>query len=206
MSTTSIHTYLRQLRVKEKLTIREVSAYLKIDQGLFSKMENGKRPFNNEVISKLAKLYKQDVAVLNRLYTVERLYQELREEEHPLETLKVLEKRVKYELKSTPESAFIRTKLAGYFKSCPEVEEVSLFGSFVRNEQTAKSDVDLLIRFGRRKAISMFDFLNIQHELSNLLGRKVDLVEYGQIKAHARPSVVNESEVIYVREKRLKSN
>jgi predicted nucleotidyltransferase/plasmid maintenance system antidote protein VapI len=206
MSTISIHSYLRQLRVKEKLTLREVSAYLKIDQGLFSKMENGKRPFNNEVISKLAKLYKQDVAVLNRLQTVERLYQELREEEHPLETLKVLEKRVKYELKSAPESSFIRTKLAGYFKSCPEVEEVSLFGSFVRNEQTAKSDVDLLIRFGRRKAISMFDFLNMQHELSNLLGRKVDLVEYGQIKAHARPSVVNESEVIYVREKRLKSN
>lgn len=206
MSTKPIHSYLRDLRAKEGLTLREVSAYLEMDQGLFSKMENGKRPISDAVISKLSSLYKVDVTLLNRLNTVERLYKTLSDVDEPLETLKVLEKRMKYELKSTDETAAIRSTVNRYFKHIPEVEEVSLFGSVVRKEQTSKSDVDLLVRFAKRKVVSMFDFLTIQHELSNLLGRKVDLVEYGQIKPHARPSVVNESEVIYVREKRSSKN
>ena len=77
-----------------------------------------------------------------------------------------------------------------------------MFGSFVRKEETAKSDIDLLIQFVAKKKISMFDILKMQHDLEELLNRKVDLVEEGQLKPSAAFEVVREKEVVYVKAKR----
>ena len=58
---------------------------------------------------------------------------------------------------------------------------MGVFGSYVRGEQKRGSDLDLLVEFDDR-ALSLFDFVAIEHYMSDLLGVKVDLVEKSTLK------------------------
>lgn len=60
------------------------------------------------------------------------------------------------------------------------VRSFGLFGSFVRDEQTPKSDIDLLVDFD--KVPGLFGFFELQEELSALLGGPVDLVTRDALK------------------------
>jgi hypothetical protein len=57
------------------------------------------------------------------------------------------------------------------------VKEISVFGSSVRGHVRADSDIDLLVSFAPDAEISLFDLMDLEEELSQLLGRAVDLVE-----------------------------
>jgi len=52
---------------------------------------------------------------------------------------------------------------------------LGVFGSFVRDEAKDTSDIDILVKFER--VGGLLEFIGAEQELSNLLGRKVDLVE-----------------------------
>ena len=65
----------------------------------------------------------------------------------------------------------------------------SIFGSFVRSENTADSDVDILVEFPKDK--SLFDFIALQLDLEEVLGRKVDLGEYSTIKPRLKDYILN---------------
>jgi predicted nucleotidyltransferase len=54
------------------------------------------------------------------------------------------------------------------------VRSLEIFGSFVRGEASADSDVDVLVEFDN--APTLFGFVRLEDELSRLLGIKVDLV------------------------------
>ena len=202
LSKTNISEHLRELRKESGKTLREVAAYLEIDQAILSKMENGKRPVTKDVLRQLAKLYRTDIQELNKVFLAEKLYKQLEYEDDALSILKLLEKQVVYKTKHDSEKEQIKKTVETYFTKQDVVQEVSLFGSFVRNEETAKSDIDLLIQFVAKKKISMFDILKMQHELEELLNRKVDLIEEGQLKPLAALEVVREKEVVYVKAKR----
>ncbi|MBK6931931.1 MAG: nucleotidyltransferase family protein [Saprospirales bacterium] len=53
-------------------------------------------------------------------------------------------------------------------------EYIGFFGSFARDEQHPASDLDILVRFGKR--LTLFDLVGLEQELSESLGIKVDLV------------------------------
>jgi hypothetical protein len=53
-------------------------------------------------------------------------------------------------------------------------ERIGLFGSFAREEEHSESDIDILVKF--KKTISLLDLVRIQNELSQKLGKKIDLV------------------------------
>lgn len=55
-----------------------------------------------------------------------------------------------------------------------------LFGSVARGDDTASSDVDLLVDFADDS--SLFDLLHLQDELGELLGCQVDVVSTGALK------------------------
>lgn len=57
---------------------------------------------------------------------------------------------------------------------------IGIFGSYARDEYRPDSDLDILINL--RTAISLFQLVRIERELSELLGVKVDLVSDGAIK------------------------
>ena len=71
----------------------------------------------------------------------------------------------------------------------PELRErygvtyLGLFGSWVRGEQSRGSDLDVLVELDDR-GLTLFDFLDLEEHLSQLLDVKVDLVERGTLKPH----------------------
>ena len=69
------------------------------------------------------------------------------------------------------------SRLRGYLPELGErygVSTLGVFGSYVRGEQRAGSDLDLLVEFER--VPTLLEFVDLQYHLSDLLGIKVDLV------------------------------
>jgi len=57
-----------------------------------------------------------------------------------------------------------------------QIDELSLFGSVLREDFRPDSDVDVLVRFCPQAQHTLFDMVRMQDELQSILGRKVDLV------------------------------
>ncbi len=70
------------------------------------------------------------------------------------------------------------------------VVTAGIFGSYARGEQNRKSDVDILVKFRGKK--SLLDLVGLKLELEDMLGRKVDLVEYPAIHPMIRDRVLKE--------------
>src|SRR3989338_3686059 len=60
------------------------------------------------------------------------------------------------------------------------VLQAGIFGSYARGEQKKNSDVDILVK--TKKGLSLFDFAGIKIVAEEVLGKKVDLVDYSLIK------------------------
>ena len=72
-----------------------------------------------------------------------------------------------------------------------DVAGLALFGSFARDQATAESDVDILVRFdGPATSRSYF---GVQFYIEDLLGRRVDLVTDKALRAEFRPYVEREA-------------
>ncbi len=72
---------------------------------------------------------------------------------------------------------------------------IALFGSFVRGEAGPDSDVDLIVEF--EKPTGFLALVRLERELSEMLGRKVDLLTENAISPHLRDRILNEQQVIY---------
>jgi len=70
------------------------------------------------------------------------------------------------------------------------VKKAGIFGSVVRGEATQKSDIDILVEIERD--ISLLDFVRLQLEIEEVLGRKVDLGEYDTIKPLIKDTILKE--------------
>ena len=94
----------------------------------------------------------------------------------------------------------ILPKIREYFKSQP-VKKAWLFGSFSRNEETETSDIDILIDYDESKeVVSLFKMGRMLMELTQIAGRKVDLVEVNGIMDFAKPFIDRDKVLIYERE------
>jgi hypothetical protein len=76
-----------------------------------------------------------------------------------------------------------------------DVSFLGAFGSFARGEARPFSDLDLLVRFSKRK--SLLALVRIERELSETLGRKVDLLTEASISPYLRDRIKAETMVIY---------
>jgi hypothetical protein len=72
---------------------------------------------------------------------------------------------------------------------------LGVFGSYSRGEQKERSDIDILVRFSKRK--SLIDLVRIERQLSEVLKRKVDLVTEGSVSPYMIDSIRKELKVIY---------
>lgn len=66
------------------------------------------------------------------------------------------------------------------------VVQIGLFGSYLRDEQKAGSDIDILVEF-KKGHKDLFNYLHLKNYLEELLGTAVDLV----IKEAVRPKLKN---------------
>ena len=79
-----------------------------------------------------------------------------------------------------------------------QVQELALFGSAASGVIGPESDIDLLVTFLPEARVGFLTLARMQHELEELLGRKVDLVPKGGLKPVIRDSVLASARVIYV--------
>ena len=68
---------------------------------------------------------------------------------------------------------------------------VRLFGSVVRGEANKESDIDLLVDF--LPGATLLDQIGLVQELSQKLGRKVDVVSTRALNKHLRQRILNEA-------------
>ena len=81
-----------------------------------------------------------------------------------------------------------------YLRNTYNVEDLGVFGSVARGDNTDVSDIDVLVKFG--KPVGMFKFIELEDYLSNLLGKRVDLVTNKALKPAIKDDILQE--VVYV--------
>ena len=73
--------------------------------------------------------------------------------------------------------------------------KVALFGSFAKGEAGPDSDIDLIVSFA--SPTGFLALVRLERELSQTLGRSVDLLTERAISPHLRGRVLSEQQVIY---------
>jgi len=74
------------------------------------------------------------------------------------------------------------------------VKRIGIFGSFVRGEEKAGSDIDVLVEFDETK--TTFDnYMDLKFYLEDLFKREVDLVIESSIKPRLKDNIMRE--VVY---------
>jgi predicted nucleotidyltransferase len=77
------------------------------------------------------------------------------------------------------------------------IEHVYVFGSLLRGEASAQSDVDLAIDVAPDADLSLLDLVGLRQRAQDLLGWPVDLVERRMLKRHVRPEVEGQAIQIF---------
>jgi predicted nucleotidyltransferase len=73
------------------------------------------------------------------------------------------------------------------------VKRCGLFGSYVRDQHTSKSDIDILVEF--EPGQKTFDnFMRLAFFLEELFGRKVELVTIDSLSSYIGPHILQEAE------------
>jgi len=82
-----------------------------------------------------------------------------------------------------------------------KIAELALFGSVLRPDFKAESDVDVLVRFAPDADVGLLDHLAMEEELSAILGRPVDLVSRRAVERSRnqirREAILSRAELIY---------
>jgi predicted nucleotidyltransferase len=87
-------------------------------------------------------------------------------------------------------------ELAAYCRA-NQIEYLALFGSAVRGELRAGSDVDLLVEFDASAKIGFMALARMQRELGAIFQRPVDLVPRSGLKPILREDVLRSARVLY---------
>ena len=77
------------------------------------------------------------------------------------------------------------------------VRELAYFGSAARGQMTADSDIDILVEFLPESGIDLVDYAGLMLDLTQLAGRRVDLVSKKGLKPSIRASILSEARPLY---------
>lgn len=81
------------------------------------------------------------------------------------------------------------------------INELCLFGSILRDDFKADSDIDILVTFNPNISMSLLQFVDLEYQLQDLLKRPVDLVEKTTVENDfnwiRRQEILNNYQVIY---------
>ncbi|MBM4423379.1 MAG: nucleotidyltransferase family protein [Chloroflexi bacterium] len=90
-----------------------------------------------------------------------------------------------------------KDKLADFCRR-HHIIKLSFFGSVLRDDFTPESDVDVLVEFDPVHIPGLMRFVGMEMELSEILGRKVDLNTPNSISRYFQNEVLAEAKVQYV--------
>ncbi len=91
----------------------------------------------------------------------------------------------------------IPTEKVAAFCKRNRIRKLSIFGSALRGDFSPDSDIDVLVEFEPDACVGLIRLAGIEIELSEILGRKVDLNTPGFLSKYFRDQVLSEAVVHY---------
>jgi len=186
---------IRKLRKGKGQPLRTVAAYLNIDQAILSKIERGQRKATREQVVKLAGYFNVDKEYLLVTWLSDKLIYELEDEGIALKALQVAEEKVGYISFSKIDRHKITRIIKTTLQLFPIIEKAWIYGSFSRNEDGPKSDIDIAIKAG--KTFTYFDLAEVQYELEKTTNRKIDIGFIDTFKPNVWKNVKSDLKLIY---------
>lgn len=92
----TIGEYIKRLRVDNELTLTQLAAYLGIDSGALSKIENGKKKLDEKVLPRIASKFNLDFKTLKNEFISEQIANKIYESDCSKEVLQLAEEKIKY--------------------------------------------------------------------------------------------------------------
>jgi uncharacterized protein len=77
------------------------------------------------------------------------------------------------------------------------IKSASFFGSYAKGNFNEKSDIDILIEFEKGQEKGLFEFIALERKLSEIFGKKVDLVTIDSVSPYIKNDIIKEKKVIY---------
>ncbi len=103
-------------------------------------------------------------------------------------------------MKTSPHVAVPRAKIAEFCQRWG-ITELALFGSVLRNDFGADSDVDILVTFAPDVRYGFKQLIAMENELEAIFGREVDLLDKQAVEQSPnyirRRAILESSEVVY---------
>lgn len=93
---TTFGEYIRLLRNENELTLTQLAAKLNLDSANLSKIENGKRDFDEKRLPKLAKIFKLNLTELRNEYVTDQIGKQIYETNCTKQLLQVAEQKAEY--------------------------------------------------------------------------------------------------------------
>ena len=78
-----------------------------------------------------------------------------------------------------------------------KVKQIGIFGSYARGEESAESDIDILVEFDQNHMPGLMDIAGMEIELADKLGKKVDLRTPAELSRYFRDDVLGKARVEY---------
>lgn len=188
---------IRRLRESKGLLLRNVAASVDIDQAILSKIERGKRNANRTLVIKLAEYFQVNVNDFLVLWLSDRIVYELEDESNAEKAIELAEKKIAYKRSYHMGRIVMLNKFREVLGAFPEIRRAWLFGSFAREENTIESDVDILIDVPRELSFTLFDIAEIQTQLNQFTGRKIDVVMARALKPQVKDRIQNDLKLFY---------
>ncbi len=93
---TTFGEYIRLLRNENGLTLTQLAAKLNLDSANLSKIENGKRDFDEKRLPKLARVFKLNITELRNEYVTDQIGKQIYETNCTKQLLQVAEEKAEY--------------------------------------------------------------------------------------------------------------
>lgn len=77
------------------------------------------------------------------------------------------------------------------------IRKLSVFGSYLRGDMTADSDIDILVEFDPDHVPGLIRLAKMENELSSILGRKADMRTAADLSRYFRQEVLESAQVKY---------
>jgi predicted nucleotidyltransferase len=186
---------IRNLRKEKKLPLREVAAFLEMDQAILSKIERGQRNITREQIIKLADYFKVNQEDLLVAWLSDKIMYTIGEEESALKALQMAEEQVAYRNFQKTDRKAILAAIKVTLRKFSTIRKAWIYGSFSRGDDKPGSDIDMAIEAD--DAFSYFDLAEIQHQIEQTIHRKVDVGFIDAFKPHVRKNVEPDLKLVY---------
>ena len=77
------------------------------------------------------------------------------------------------------------------------IRKLSIFGSLIRDQLRPESDIDVLVEFEKNHTPGLFSIVRMEMELSEIIGRKVDLRTPENLSQYFRDEVIKNARLQY---------